>query len=129
MDWLIDKISAHPFAVLTALFGMCVVLLLIRDLLSKTSGAPTGAWAHYLSLRTITPASNKFWFLLLSAGGFARIMEGVLGRHHAWGKVSLIVEGLALILAACVLFSKNRRDMERAFTTPTDPNQLSGGAM
>lgn len=129
MDWFIGTISAHPFVVLFLLFGMGLGLLLVRDRLLKISGLPREAWPRYFSQRTITPASNKFAFFLLCVCGLGRILIGVFEEHRRLGKVVNVSAGLALVLAAFIIYRRTQRDIERAVTTPIDPNHPSGGAM
>jgi hypothetical protein len=129
VDWFIGTISAHPFVVLLLLFGMGLGLLLARDRLLKISGLPREAWPRYFSQRTITPAGNKLGFFILCVCGLGRVLIGVFEQHHTFGKLVYIGEGLALVLAAFIIYRRTQRDIERAVTTPIDPNQPSGGAM
>ncbi|MGB8660005.1 MAG: hypothetical protein WCD34_06265 [Candidatus Acidiferrum sp.] len=94
----------------------------------KTAGVPREEWPRLFTQRTITPSGNKLGFIILSVCGLWRVLMGLFERHNALGKLVDVSEGLALVLAAFIIYRKTKRDIERAVTTPIDPNQLSGGA-
>jgi hypothetical protein len=121
MDWFFDTISAHLF--LVSLVPLCIGLavLLTRDRLLKASGLPREEWPRFFTHRTITPTRNKFGFVLLCVYGLGRVFMGIFEKR-ALSKAAYICEGLALVLAAFIIYRRTRRDIERAVTTPIDPN-------
>jgi hypothetical protein len=127
MDWFLDTVSAHLFLVFLVPLCIGLVVLLTRDRLLKASGVPRAEWPRLFTQRTITPTSNKFGFVLMCVCGLGRVFIGVF-EEHALSKVVYVSEGLALVLAAFFIYRRTRRDIERAVTTPIDPNQPSGGA-
>jgi hypothetical protein len=128
VDWFFDAISAHPFLVLLVFLAIGFAVLLVRDQLLKASGLLREEWPRFFTYRTITPARNKFGFVLLCICGLARILIGLFEKQ-ALGKLVYVSAGLALVLAAFIIYRKTQRDIERVVTTPIDPNHLSGGAM
>jgi hypothetical protein len=127
MDWFFDTISAHLFLVFLVPLCIGLAVLLIRDRLLKASGLPREEWPRVFTQRTITPTSNRFGFVLMCVCGLGRVLIGVFEKH-ALSRVVYVSEGLALVLAAFIIYRRTRRDIERAVTTPIDPNQPSGGA-
>jgi hypothetical protein len=129
MDWFLDRISTHPFVFLVVPLSMVVALLLVRDRLLRISGLPKEEWPQYFTSRPITPASNKRGLFVLCACGLGEILIGLYEEHYVWGKVLRIGAGFALVIMAFFIYRKTQRDIERAVTTPIDPNHPSGGAM
>jgi hypothetical protein len=129
MDWFFETISAHLFLVFLVPMGIGLAMLLIRDRLLKTSGVPREEWPWLFTQRTITPAGNKLGFFILCVCGLGRVFIGIFEQHSALGKLVYVSEGVALVLAAFIIYRRTRRDIERAVTTPIDPNHPSGGAM
>jgi hypothetical protein len=127
VDWLIDTISAHVFLVFLVLFAIGLAVLLVRDQLLRSAGVPREEWPQVFTRQTITPARNKLGFVLLCILGLARIWMGLFEKH-ATGKLVYVSAGLALILMGFFVYRKTQRDIERAVTTPIDPNHPSGGA-
>jgi hypothetical protein len=129
VDWLIDTISAHVFLVFLVLFVIGLAVLLIRDQLLRRAGVPREQWPRVFTHRTITPRRNKLGFVFLCVLGLARIWAGLFETHDGLGKLLYVGAGLALILMAFFVYRRTQRDIERAVTTPIDPNHPSGGAM
>jgi hypothetical protein len=127
VDWLLDTISAHVFLVFLVLLAIGLVVLLIRDQLLRSAGVPREAWPRVFTYRTVTPARNKLGFVLLCILGLARIWMGLFEKR-ALDELVYVSAGLALVLMAFFIYRKTQREIERAVTTPIDPNQLSGGA-
>jgi amino acid transporter len=128
VDWFVDTISAHLFLVFLVPLAIGLAVLLVRDQLLRSAGVPREEWPRVFTHRTITPARNKLGFFFLCICGLARILMGLFEEHNAFGKLVYVIAGLALILIAFFVYRKTQRDIERAVTTPIDPNHPSGGA-
>ena len=128
MDWFFDTLSNHLFLVLLVPLGIGVAGLLIRDQLLRSAGVPREQWPRVFTHRTITPTRNKLGFVFLCILGLARICVGLFETRDGLGKLLYVGAGLALILMAFFVYRRTKRDIERAVTTPIDPNQPSGGA-
>lgn len=127
MDWFFDTISAHVFLIFLVPLAIGLTVLLVRDQLLRSAGVPREEWPRVFTHRTITPASNRLGFVLMCICGLERILIGLF-KKHAFGKLVYISEGLVLILMAFFVYRRTQSDIERAVTTPIDPNQPSGGA-
>jgi len=129
VDWLIGTISAHVFLVLLVPLAIGLAVLLARDQLLRSAGVPREHWPRVFTHRMITPARNKLGFVFLCILGLARLWAGLFETHDGLGKLLYVGAGLALILMAFFVYRRTKRDIERAVTTPIDPNHPSGGAM